>query len=319
MFVASVWAQVPEGRRVGIIGLDTSHSIAFTRILNDPRAETEYAGYRVVAAYPHGSAEIESSVRRIPEYTAQIRELGVEIVDSIPELLKRVDAVLLETNDGRPHLEQVLPVLAARKPVFVDKPLAGDLASAIAIVEASRETGTPVFSASGLRFFADHDTVRSRAGQVEHGLAWSPAHLEPTHPDLYWYGIHGVEQLYTVMGPGCESVVRVHTPGADVVVGTWPDGRTGTVLGLRSGKTGYGGVAFGQAEIAPLGSFGGYQSLVAAIARFFQTGVPPVSNQETLEIYTFMEAADESKRRGGVPVKLAEVLEAARVKARELR
>ena len=195
--------------RIGIIGLDTSHAIAFTKTFNAESPAPAVAGCRVVVAYPHGSADIESSTSRIPGYTEEIQKLGVEIVDAIDALVERVDAVLLETNDGRPHLAQVLPVLKARKPVFVDKPIAASLVDAIAIQEAARHYQTPLFSASSLRFLGQAREVRSgEFGPVVGCDTYSPCSLEPTHPDLYWYGIHGVEGLFAVMGPGLQTVSR---------------------------------------------------------------------------------------------------------------
>src|SRR5947209_6748755 len=217
-----------EPIRVGIIGLDTSHAPAFAKLFNDPNAPPELAGLRVVAAYPQGSKDIESSVKRVPEYTKQLNAVGVEIVDSIDELLKRVDVVLLESNDGRPHAEQVLPVLKAGKPVFVDKPVAGSLVDVLRIYEAAEHFHVPLFSSSALRYAKGAQALRNgQVGKVLGAEAHSPCELERTHPDLYWYGIHGVETLYTVMAPGCESVVRVHTANTDVVVGTWVGGRVG--------------------------------------------------------------------------------------------
>jgi hypothetical protein len=212
--------------RAGIIGLDTSHAIAFTRLLNAEKPQEALAGCRIVAAYPKGSPDIQSSVSRVPKYTEEIQQLGVEIVDSIDELIQRVDVVLLETNDGRPHLEQALPVLKARKPMFIDKPIAGSLADAVAIFEAARKYGTPVWSSSSLRYTEGAQALRNGAiGDILGCDAYSPCSLEPTHPDLYWYGIHGVESLFTVMGTGCESVVRVHAPGTDIAVGRWSGDR----------------------------------------------------------------------------------------------
>jgi predicted dehydrogenase len=299
--------------RVGIIGLDTSHSVAFTKLLNAPDAGADLGGYRVVAAYPKGSPDIESSVRRVPGYTEEVTKLGVQIVASIPELLTKVDVVLLETNDGRPHLEQAMLVLKAGKRLFIDKPVAASLADVVAIYEAATRYKVPVFSSSSLRYMASAQAVvGGKVGKVLGADAYSPAHLEKTHPDLFWYGIHGVETLYTVMGRGCKSVVRVHTGDTDVVVGTWADGRVGTFRGTRSGKSEYGGTAFGENGTAALGPYDGYQPLLVQITRFFGTGVPPVPPEETLEIYAFMEAADESKRQGGVPVTLERVLAGAR-------
>ena len=303
----------PRSFRAGIIGLDTSHVLAFTRILNDAKVAPDLAGCRVVAAYPRGSRDIESSTKRVPGYTKQIKELGVEIVDSIPELIKRVDVVFLETNDGRPHLEQVLPVLKAGKPTFIDKPIAGSLADAVAIFEAARKYKTPVFSSSSLRYGKTTLAVRGGSiGTVTSCETTSPCSLEKTHPDLFWYGIHGVESLFTVMGAGCETVVRAEsTAGKDVVVGTWKGGRTGTFVGLRPGK-GYGGTATGTKGTSPVGSYDGYKPLVVDIVRFFRTGKSSIPERETIEIYAFMEAADESKRNDGKPVSIESVLATAR-------
>lgn len=302
--------------RAGIIGLDTSHAVAFTRMLNDPAAKERVDGCRVVAAYPKGSPDIRSSTERVPGYTDQVRALGVEICDSIDGMLEKVDVVFLETNDGRPHLEQVRPVLRAKKSVFIDKPVAGSLADALAIFDLAAKHQVPVFSSSSLRYAEGAQALRNgKVGDVIGCDAYSPCSLEATHPDLYWYGIHGVESLFTVMGTGCEMVVRASSPGTDVAVGTWKGGRIGTFRGIRDGGSGYGGTAFGAKGIAPIGPYGGYRPLLVEIVKFFQTGVSPVSPQETIEIYAFMEAADESKRIGGRPVRVADVIERARADA----
>jgi len=317
MPLLAVPSSAEEVIRVGIIGLDTSHVPSFTKVINDPKQKGHVPGCKVVAAYPKGSPDIESSVSRVPKYTAELKGMGIEIVDSIEELLTKVDAVLLETNDGRPHLEQLRPVLKAKKPVFIDKPLAGSLKDAVLIYREAKAAGVPIFSSSSLRYIVNGQDVRNGSiGDIVGCDAYSPASLEKTHPDLFWYGIHGVEILYTVMGTGCESVVRVHTEGSDVVVGTWSDGKIGTFRGMRPGK-GYGGVAFGTKGIKALGPYAGYQPLVGDIVTFFKTGEVPVTAAETLELYAFMEAADESKRRGGATVKISDVMKAAGAKPGE--
>lgn len=303
---ASVQAQ---NIRAGIIGLDTSHVLAFTKTLNASPQKPEVMGIRMTAAYAQGSKDIESSVKRVPEYTEKVKEMGVEIVPTIDALLDLVDVVFLETNDGRPHLEQVRPCLAAGKPVFIDKPIAGSLADAVKIFKESKAAGVPVFSSSSLRFGKDSQAVRGGSiGKVTKAETHSPASLEPSHPDLFWYGIHGVESLFTVMGTGCVSVKRDQTEDGKIrVTGTWEGGRTGT---FTEGK-GYGGKAWGEKGEAPVGSYDGYDPLLFSAAHFFRTGVAPVSPEETLEIYAFMEAADESKRRGGAEVTLKEVMDKA--------
>ena len=318
---ASVSAEPPPILRVGIIGCDTSHAPAFTSLLHGPKATGDLAAFRVVAAFPGGSQDIPSSKDRVAGYTAELRDKHkVEIVDSISQLLDKVDVVLLESVDGRPHLEQAKPVFAAKKPVFIDKPCAGSLADVIAIYRLAAKTGTPMFSSSGLRFAKGVIAARGDNGTFGRPLgcfAYSPCSLDPHHPDLYWYGIHGVEILYTVMGPGCQTVTCSATDGAHLVTGVWKDGRIGTFKGVRHGKPDYGGIVFGEKKTGPTGGFTGYEPLVVEVCKFFRSGKPPVSPEETIELYAFMSAADESKKRGGAPVPLAEVLAAAEAEAKK--
>lgn len=294
------------GKRVGIIGLDTSHSVAFTKAMNAADPDIKLKGYHVVAAYPYGSRTIESSAKRIPGYIDDVKGYGVEIVDSIDALLARVDVVLLETNDGRLHLEQALPVIEARKRLFIDKPIAASLEDAQRIFEVAAKHGVPVFSSSSLRYTDNIASIRSGEliGKVTGADTFSPAVIEPTHPDLFWYGIHGVEMLYAVMGTGCASVSRTHNEGADIVVGTWRDGRIGTFRGIRTGHRDYGGIAHGEKGHVAISKHQGYTSLLYKIVEFFETGISPVDSAETLEIFAFMSAADESKRHGGRAVGL---------------
>jgi hypothetical protein len=306
-----------EPIRLGIIGLDTSHAPAFTKILNDPQAPDDVAGCRVVIATPQGSPDIPASVSRLEKFTAEVRGLGVEIVPTIDAVVAGCDAVLLESVDGRPHLEQVLPVLRAGKPVFVDKPLAASLADAIAIVETARKRRVPMFSSSALRFsdgiHALRDETITEIGRVRRVELTGPCSHEPTHPDLFWYGIHGVEGLFTILGPGCTGVRRTQaTAETDEVVGSWPDGRSGTFRGAVSGKAPFAGVASGENGDRDTGEFAGYRPLVVEIVKFFRTRRPPVDADETLEIIAFMEAADESRRRGGAEVSIADTLAAGR-------
>jgi predicted dehydrogenase len=302
--------------RIGIIGLDTSHSVAFTKAINSPDPKLEYSGFRVVAAYPKGSNDIKSSADRIPGYTEEVKKLGVKITSSIEELLSEIDYVLLETNDGRLHLEQALSVFRAGKRVFIDKPVAASLEHAIAIFDAADNYKVPVFTSSSLRYITGvADIKQGKIGKVTGADTFSPCTLEKTHPDLFWYGIHGVETLYAVMGTGCKTVSRVSTPDTDFATGVWSDGRIGTFRGTRSGKGGYGGNVFGEKATMSLGPYSGYDPLLVKILEFFKTGVEPVRREETLEIFAFMEAADISKRKGGTPVDIQKVLSEARKKA----
>ena len=296
-----------EDLKIGIIGLDTSHCTAFTEIMNDSANKDHVPGTKVVAAFKGGSPDIPSSIGRVEEYTAVLRDkFGVKICDSIEEVCRQVDAVMIESVDGRPHLGQAKIVIAAGKPLYIDKPIGGNLKDALEIIELAEKAGVPLFTSSSLRFGKTTQAVRGGSiGKVVSAGTTSPAHLEVTHPDLYWYGVHGCESLFTVMGTGCESVERRTTADGKIeVVGQWKGGRQGI---FRESNT-YGGTAQGEKGEAPLGAFDGYAPLVVEIVKFFQTKKSPVDIAETKELFAFMEAADESKRQGGKPVLLKEVL-----------
>lgn len=295
------------GKRVGIIGLDTSHSMAFTKGLNDPSSALSESGYRVTAAYPYGST-IEISTSRIPGYIKEIQPYGVKIVESIGALLAEVDYVLLETNDGNPRLAQATEVIEAGKPMFIDKPVAASLGNVQKIYSLAERRQVPIFSTSSLRYMSTiQDAINGKIGKILGADTYSPATLEPHHPDLFWYGIHGVESLIALMGVGCKEIRRMHTEGTDVVVGNWADGRIGIFRGTRTGKHTYGGTAYGEKGDLTLGPYNGYDTLLSKIITFFDTGKSPVDANETLEIYRFMAAADLSKARGGANVALSEV------------
>ncbi|MDY0104707.1 MAG: Gfo/Idh/MocA family oxidoreductase [Lentimicrobium sp.] len=295
--------------RIGIIGLDTSHSPAFVKLINAEDPKPEYAGFKVVAAYPYGSKTIKSSYDRIPKFTEEVQKYGVEITTSIDELLKVVDCVLLETNDGNLHLEQALEVFKAGKPVFIDKPIGANLAQAIVIFKMAEKYQVPVFSSSTLRYGKQTQKIRSgEFGKVIGVDTYSPAQIEPSHADMAWYAIHGIESLFTMMGAGCDKVQRFYTDGSDVMVGIWNDGRIGTVRGIREGKNVYGGVALTDKGMIEGGKYEGYELLLVEIINFFKTKVVPVKKEDTLEIFAFIEAADLSRKNGGKSISIEDAM-----------
>jgi hypothetical protein len=305
---ASICVQAAD-LRVGIIGTDISHVIHFTRILNIATDPDHIAGARVVAAYKGGSPDIVSSRTRVDGYADELKKVyGVEIVPDIPALCAKVDAILLESGDGRIHLDQARPVIAAHKPLFIDKPLASTLEDALEIQRLARDAGVPWFSSSTLRFGQIGTTMKfPDAAGVD---VWGAGPMEEHHHlDLSWYAIHPIEMLYTLMGTGCDEVTRIvggdFSSGSDVIIGRWKDGRIGTVRTLRP-SGGYGALVFRPKQVvqSPPNTSVSYVPLVKQIVAFFQSGQPPVPNGETLEIFAFMDAAQRSKEAGGKAMKL---------------
>ena len=287
--------------RVGIIGTDTSHVPAFTKMMNETQT------VRVVAAYKGGSKDLKESYSRIDTYADEIHtKYGVEIVPDIATLLSKVDVVLLESVDGRPHLEQARPVIAAHKPLFIDKPLSASYEDAKEIARLAKDANVPWFSASSLRWSQITETMKF--DDARSVITWGPGPQEEHHNkmDLSWYAIHPIEILYTLLGPGCEEVSRIETPDGDVITGKWKDGRTGVVQTLKP-YGGYGAVVFrkgGKIVQSPDKPKAGYEELVRQIVKFFETKQTPVPNAVTIEIMSFMDAAQRSRDNAGRPAKL---------------
>lgn len=296
--------------KIGMVGFSV-HSAAFTKLLNDPHKHESLGGCTVKCVYhPQGNPDVDFTPEQLQKFESDIVGAGAVRVDTMEELLSQVDAVMIETNDGRPHLAEVMPALKAGKPVFVDKPVADTLRGVVEVYEAAARYKVPIFSSSALRYIESAQNIKRE--NVLGAFTYSPAPTQESHTDLFWYGIHGVELLYTVMGPGCKQVAHIHhTDKEDVVVGFWENGRVGTFKGIREGRRDYGGIVFTQNANIALGTFGGYQPLVEQVVVFFRTGVSPVNQQETLELYTFMEAAQESRKRGGKKVSLDTILSKA--------
>jgi hypothetical protein len=298
-------AAIAADIRLGIIGTDTSHVVVFTQMFNDSTRADHVPGARVVAAFKGGSPDIDSSWSRVDKYADELKtKWNLELEPDIPTLCRKVDAILLESNDGRKHLSQAKLVIAAHKPMFIDKPLASTLEDAREIARLAREAGVPFFSSSSARFAGIATAMKFPDAMG--AIVWGPGPLEAHHYlDLSWYAIHPIELLYTLMGTGCEEVSRMATDDSDDIVGRWKGGRIGTVRANRPHGT-QGAVVFRGNKAVQSDSTmeEGYGPLLKQIVKFFQTGIPPVAPEETLEIMAFMDAAQRSKEAGGRPMRL---------------
>ena len=321
--VFTTFGQTPAVKRIGIIGLDTSHANTFAAMFNGRNANPEFADFRVTVAYPWGSKTIEEGYSRVPMFTERAKTLGIKIADSLDELLQEVDFVLLETQDGHLHVEQALAVFKAGKPVFIDKPMAASLADVCLIYELAAFYKTPVFTTSSFRYISPVLEVTSGSkGRVLGADCFGPSKEEPSHPSLYWYGMHTVEMLFTVMGTGCISVTRTHTDDTDLAVGVWEDSRIGVFRGMRMADNEqyyfFGGFAYCEKGAIKLDEYAdfGYPGLMKEIVRFFRTGEIPVAPETTIEVYAFMDASTLSYQTGK-PVELREMVQKARETAKK--
>jgi len=297
--------------RLGIIDFDTSHAVEFTRRFNhlDVAEDQWVEGARVVAGVP-GASRVAPET--IPKNAETLKRYGVALYDDPADLVGKVDAVLVVSQEGGVHRARALPFLERGIPTYVDKPFACSTADARALIEAAEVHHTPLMSSSSLRFAPEVVEARSGAaaeatGPLVGAAAFGPALLHPRNPGLFHYGIHPVEMLYALLGQGCKRVSALSTPGADAVAGVWSDDRVGTVRGLRDGAKGYGFTAFGSKSVTStaVGSRFIYRELLKQVVRLFETRTPPFDPRETLEIVAFIEAAKRSAEADGVAVGLA--------------
>jgi virulence factor len=294
--------------KLGLIDFDTSHVVEFTKRLHGVGVpeEQRVAGARVVAGWPGESAMMPE---RIGPYTEQLREMGVEIVKGPQELIGKVDGVLIESQEGAAHLGRARPFLEAGIPLFIDKPFTNSVHDAREIARLSAQHDAPVFSSSSLRYVPELVELladREALGAIHGAATWTPASTHPRNPGLFHYGIHGVEPLYAVMGPGCQEVWCASEPGGEVVMGRWHGGRIGTVRGIREGAAPMGVTVFAEKAVRTLTLETRfiYRELLKQIVTFFETRRPPLPLSHTVEIVAFMEAALHSANNGGEHARL---------------
>ncbi len=298
--------------RIGMIGLDTSHVTAFAKLLHDENEEFHVPGGRVVAAYPGGSPDMEMSRDRLPGYTETLRDqYGVIMEDSMEAVADQCDAILLESVDGRVHREQFAKVAPYGKPTFIDKPFATSTADALEIARLAREYDVPLLSSSALRYSDPLQAAIAEKGRQFIGAdCYGPMALQPTQPGMFWYGVHMTDMLFAALGAECVQVRAVSNDYHDVIVGTWRDGRLGTVRGNRSGNRQFGALLHGGDETKWVDVASArrpfYASLLEEILAMFRTKESNLPLKETIQVVQFMECANQS-RITGKPVELEEV------------
>ncbi|WP_254508837.1 Gfo/Idh/MocA family protein [Anatilimnocola floriformis] len=311
--------------KIGVLGLDNYQAVAYAQLFNDPKATGDLLGVRVVAAVPIGTELLAESRTSLPKWKEQIAKYGVELVDSVDELLKRCDAVMVMSLDGRDHLKQVDPVLRAKKPVYIGRPLAGSLEDARAIFKLAEETKTPCWSSSQHRFSPGFSGMKNfpEVGKVIGCDVYGGGKPSDETPGFIWSSLHSIETLYAIMGSGVVSVTCTSSPTAEQFTCVWSDGRIGTYRGIKEGAVKYSAVVFGDKGVSTAGVYGhglpvkgvvptndeymGYKGIAIEMAKFYKGGPTPVAAAETLEIFTLLKAAEESKAAGGKAIKLADV------------
>jgi predicted dehydrogenase len=284
-------------------GAGAYHGRAFAGIIN----ECDKAAFRDKGWPDYPSALSERAVVTHvwdpdPAVAGELAEAAG--IDNVPatleEIIGQVDGVLVTDDGTLKHQESALPFLEAGVPTFVDKPLSTDVAEAERIVALAQKHSTPFFSASALRFaveIADRQALLEQVGEI---TMVSGA----TVNEIVYYGVHPLEAIVALMGPGIESVINVGRPGSAIVRLRWKDGRQAVLIAYEEGfaytleVTVHG--PRGHARIPINDSAGFYTNMLAAFLDMIDTGEPPFPASETVEIIRALVLAKESVAEGGV-------------------
>lgn len=288
---------------IAIVGCDTSHSVQFTRLLNDETQPDHIAGARIIAAVADPYGCIAGSGEKALKNAALLQsQYGVQLCEAIAELPENLDSIFILGTDGTRHLPQFIECVERGVPIFIDKPFTTSSEEAESIFRIAAERNVPVVSASSLRFEDNFLAAQAACNgeKVTGADCYGYIELEPTAPGFFWYGIHIAELLIAAMGTGLQHVTVTSQENYDVITGIWADGRVGTIRGSRQPHYQYGGTLHTAVEpipfVVPNDTSYTYARLVDRLLGFIETGVSPFDPRETLEIIRFLELAEELRQ-----------------------
>ncbi|MDD9986614.1 MAG: Gfo/Idh/MocA family oxidoreductase [Spirochaetaceae bacterium] len=285
--------------RIGIIGLDSSHTIEFTRRFQAPDCPPEQ---RVAGVTVTRCMRFETPFQDRAGLDGRQRELegwGVEVTEDFDTAVAGADAVLIEINDPGLHLQYVRRCAGLGVPLFLDKPLAQDLAAGLEIARLAAEHDLRICSASSLRFAAGLQDACAALPAPRHVTTFGPINRAAAGSSIVWYGVHAVEMLVRAIGRGAITVAT-HRWGEDaILVVDYADGRTG-VVELFVGS-GYGGVLRGGKDVVPytVDQAGIYTAMLSELVPFLAGGASPVPLEDAVEVIAILDAAERSSQAGG--------------------
>jgi predicted dehydrogenase len=292
-------AQSARELRIGAIGVDSSHLLEFSRRMADLFA-TGATRCRVTAFYDDGNHHLpEADVKNWKEKTLS---LGAAQASSIDSLLDQVDGVMVLAVSGNSHYELALPSLRRGMPTYIDKPLTCNLEQARSLVSLARKTGAGCYSASSLRFATEIPRLdRKKLGQLHAIDAYGPGELNPDMEGLFFYGVHTIEMVDAIWGPGVARVRCETSADRDLVDLQYKDGRHAHLRLERKGAYEFGATLHGSkgVESFKVDFAEVYNNLIRGMTRFFETGIAPVAINDILENVAVMSAGNLSMAGGG--------------------
>jgi predicted dehydrogenase len=228
--------------------------------------------------------------------------MGATPVASMDELLGNVDGVMVLAVNGNKHLSLSLPSLLKGLPTYIDKPLTCDVNEAKQILSVAKKSGARCYSASSLRFAPELvEMDKSSLGRIVAIDAFGPGELHALMPGLFFYGVHTIEMVDAIWGPGVKRVSAVHLEDRDLLDLDYHDGRYARLRLERKGSYDFGASVHGEKKLyqfkvdfTPV-----YTRLVQGMTRFFEGGPAPAALEHIVENIAVMQAGNESIQRDG--------------------
>lgn len=278
--------------KIGLIGLDTSHSEIFTRLLNDSEDAHHVKGAQITHVIPTYSEDLCISRERFPDYYRIItNKYGVIPVEDVEEFMTVVDAVIIGTVDGRNHLEWFKKVVSYSKPVFIDKPIVMNSGEMKELINLSKIYNTPVMSSSSLRF--SESVVQAKSADIQSGYFFGPTPRQEQMPGYFWYGIHLVEMVVTIFGTEVEKMKVETYKDCEQIRMTFSNGKHAIIRGENEWHNRFGAILHTKENVHSLRLWEEekpyYAGLIEQVVQFFETGVSPVPIEETKEIVELLE------------------------------
>ena len=240
-----------------------------------------------------------------PEHVAKC-SLIPNVVAKATDVIGHVDAVIIATDIGREHVARARPFVEAGIPVFIDKPLTDNVAD-LQVFRRWFDQGKAIMSSSSMRYTKEYLPYRlstRELGDLRYVSITTPKSWET-------YGIHALEGMYPILGPGFISARNVgskernlvhlkHRNGADIVVVANYDMFGGFGLLQLIGTAGHVNVTSGD-------SFFAFKSQLEAFISYLRTGLRPFPVAETVELMQLLIAGIRSRDEGGREVLLSEI------------
>lgn len=307
--------------RLAMLGMieGNGHPYSWSAIINgyDPAAMAKcpYAAIpKYLGAHPPETVRIEGArVTHIwtDDPADAPRVAAASLIESVvprPEdVIGQVDAAIIATDDGDDHVRRARPFIEAGLPVFVDKPMAINVPDLRQFVRWHRE-GARILSNSGMRYAPEiREMAGRRAGLGE--LRWITSFTCKT-----WerYGIHALEAIQPLVGPGFESARTIHRGGSDIVHVAHRGGAQLTVAAIHDAFGSFGAVhLYGtqdQTAVTLRDTYGAFRGQLAAFIDFVRTGARPYPFEETVELMAALIAGIRSREAGGCPVAIEEII-----------